>query len=84
MRCDEYFRKRSILYTLYYRENCTQKDICDVWNLAKQTVSTQCNELLDQGQINIVRPLQNSPKSPKFPPRHLGDFGEFCKGLGWN
>ena len=20
------------------------------------------------------RPLQNSPKSPKFPPRHLGDF----------
>jgi len=23
---------------------------------------------------NIVRPLQNSPKSPKFPPRHLGDF----------
>ena len=28
-----------------------------------------------------LRPLQNSPKSPKFPPRHLGDFGEFCKGL---
>ena len=28
-----------------------------------------------------MRPLQNSPKSPKFPPRHLGDFGEFCKGL---
>ncbi|RNJ98178.1 hypothetical protein COH34_06110 [Neisseria meningitidis] len=26
--------------------------------------------------------MQNSPKSPKFPPRHLGDFGEFCKGLG--
>ena len=23
---------------------------------------------------NILRPLQNSPKSPKFPPRHLGDF----------
>ena len=21
-----------------------------------------------------LRPLQNSPKSPKFPPRHLGDF----------
>ncbi|MDU4438814.1 MAG: hypothetical protein E7I68_10175, partial [Neisseria sp.] len=30
---------------------------------------------------NCLRPLQNSPKSPKFPPRHLGDFGEFCKGL---
>ena len=25
--------------------------------------------------------MRNSPKSPKFPPRHLGDFGEFCKGL---
>nr|DAX34485.1 MAG TPA: hypothetical protein [Caudoviricetes sp.] len=24
--------------------------------------------------INILRPLQNSPKSPKFPPRHLGNF----------
>ncbi|WP_222563190.1 hypothetical protein, partial [Haemophilus sp. HMSC073C03] len=23
---------------------------------------------------SILRPLQNSPKSPKFPPRHLGDF----------
>ena len=23
---------------------------------------------------NNQRPLQNSPKSPKFPPRHLGDF----------
>ncbi|EGF11306.1 TPA: MarR family winged helix-turn-helix transcriptional regulator [Neisseria bacilliformis] len=48
-----------ILYTLYYRESCTQKDICDVWNLAKQTVSTQCNELLDQGQINIVQNSEN-------------------------
>ncbi|KZC86568.1 transposase [Neisseria flavescens] len=28
-----------------------------------------------------LRPLQNPPKSPKFPPRHLGDFGGFCKGL---
>ena len=23
---------------------------------------------------HYMRPLQNSPKSPKFPPRHLGDF----------
>ena len=22
----------------------------------------------------MPRPLQNSPQSPKFPPRHLGDF----------
>ena len=28
-----------------------------MWNLAKQTVSTQCNELLDQGQINIVQKI---------------------------
>ena len=27
-----------------------------------------------EGKINNKRPLQNSPKSPKFPPRHLGDF----------
>ena len=24
--------------------------------------------------IDYLRPLQNPPKSPKFPPRHLGDF----------
>ena len=30
-----------------------------MWNLAKQTVSTQCNELLDQGQINIVQNHEN-------------------------
>ena len=43
---------------------------------------------LDNGGVNdgggcflYLRPLQNSPKSPKFLPRHLGDFGEFCKGL---
>ncbi|WP_301912167.1 hypothetical protein [Neisseria viridiae] len=23
---------------------------------------------------HMRRPLQNPPKSPKFPPRHLGDF----------
>ncbi|WP_127224030.1 hypothetical protein [Neisseria meningitidis] len=28
------------------------------------------------------RPLQNSPKSPKCLGGNLGDFGEFCKGLG--
>ena len=43
------------------------------------------------GDFDNKRPLQNSPKfpkisqnspkSPKFLPRHLGDFGEFCKGL---
>ena len=31
--------------------------------------------------VKKPRPLQNSPKSPKFLLRHLGNFGEFCKGL---
>ena len=26
------------------------------------------------GQWHSLRPLQNFPKSPKFPSRHLGDF----------
>ena len=30
-----------------------------------------------------MRPLQNSPKFPKCLSRNLGDFGEFCKGLGF-
>ena len=32
-------------------------------------------------QINYLRPLQNSPKSPECLGGNLGDFGEFCKGL---
>ena len=28
----------------------------------------------DAAHFQMPRPLQNSPKSPKFPPRHLGDF----------
>ena len=42
------------------------------------------------GDFDNKRPLQkfpkisqNFPKSPKFLPRHLGDFGEFCKGLSF-
>ncbi|EFC87401.1 hypothetical protein NEIMUCOT_06205 [Neisseria mucosa ATCC 25996] len=27
-----------------------------------------------ENETDRMRPLQNSPKSPKFPPRHLGDF----------
>ena len=34
------------------------------------TVSDDLQKLLER----TPRPLQNSPKSPKFPPRHLGDF----------
>ena len=29
---------------------------------------------MGQGLMSMLRPLQNSPKSPKFPSRHLGDF----------
>ena len=29
---------------------------------------------IDRQTQGCLRPLQNSPKSPKFPPRHLGDF----------
>ena len=31
--------------------------------------------------FDSLRPLQNSPKSPKCLGGNLGDFGEFCKGL---
>ena len=45
----------AILYFVYYREHCTQSDICAFWGFAKQTVSTQCNELLDKGILSIVQ-----------------------------
>lgn len=49
----------AILYTVYCRGSCTQKDVCDVWNLAKQTVSTQCSELMDQGLLSSVQNSEN-------------------------
>ena len=45
----------AILYSVYCHEQYTQKEVCEVWNLAKQTVSNQCNELMDQGLLNIVQ-----------------------------
>ncbi|WP_297957256.1 MarR family transcriptional regulator [uncultured Neisseria sp.] len=45
----------AILYFVYYREQCTQSDICAFWGFAKQTVSTQCNELMDKGILSIVQ-----------------------------
>lgn len=45
----------AILFFVYYREHCTQSDICEFWGFAKQTVSTQCNELMDKGILNIVQ-----------------------------
>ena len=45
----------TILYSVYYREHCTQSDICAFWGFAKQTVSTQCNELMDKGILSIVQ-----------------------------
>ena len=51
----------AILYFVYYREHCTQSDICAFWGFAKQTVSTQCNELLDKGILSIVQPRLRPP-----------------------
>ena len=49
----------AILFFVYYRESCTQSDICGFWGIAKQTVSTQCNELMDQGMLNIIQDNAN-------------------------
>lgn len=48
-----------ILFLVYYRERCTQSDICDFWGLPKQTVSTQCNELMDRGILDIIQDSTN-------------------------
>ena len=47
----------------------------DVWQQAARGELAHWRDTL-QGRLAeiILRPLQNSPKSPKFPPRHLGDF----------
>ncbi|MDK6727507.1 transposase, partial [Neisseria mucosa] len=39
---------------------------------AQSHLKAMCLNLLKAA--NRLRPLQNSPKSPKFPSRHLGDF----------
>ena len=49
------------------------------WVFGAQKIACQMGQLHDLGKYSEafnhrLRPLQNSPKSPKFPSRHLGDF----------
>ncbi|WP_455518767.1 hypothetical protein [Neisseria cinerea] len=39
-----------------------------------QTASAYLRPNPIMARKNKPRPLQNSPQSPKLPPRHLGDF----------
>ena len=48
-----------ILYALYPERSSSQSDICNYWNIAKQTVSTLSNELLDQGLLHIETDSSN-------------------------
>ncbi|MFC0034167.1 MarR family winged helix-turn-helix transcriptional regulator [Cardiobacterium valvarum] len=49
----------SILYSLYPEETCTQSDICTLWGIAKQTISTQSNDLMDRGLLHIEQDNDN-------------------------
>ncbi|MBG8709856.1 hypothetical protein E4O71_03455 [Neisseria meningitidis] len=48
----------------------------------KEAASTYPHYFCPFGAVRDLCKIPKSPKFPKFPPRHLGDFGEFCKGLG--
>ncbi|MCL6023634.1 hypothetical protein M5Z53_11455, partial [Neisseria meningitidis] len=42
--------------------------------LPEPSVWLKDGNVINHGFHPELRPLQNPPKSPKFPPRHLGDF----------
>lgn len=44
----------AVIHTLSRYQTCTQKQICLVWELPKQTVSTTCSRLLANGLIEFL------------------------------
>ncbi len=44
----------AVIHTLSRYQTCTQKQICLVWELPKQTVSTTCSRLLTDGMIEFL------------------------------
>lgn len=43
------------LYTACHNENCSQKYICNEWNIPKQTVNTTCRDLMQHGMIEQIK-----------------------------
>lgn len=41
----------AVLYTAYHNQNCSQKFICEEWQIPKQTVNTTCRDLIRSGII---------------------------------
>ena len=39
------------LYELYTQKQCTQKDICEIWIVSKQTINTICNAFIAEGIV---------------------------------
>lgn len=44
----------AVIHTLSRYQTCTQKQICVLWELPKQTVSTTCSRLLLDGVIEFL------------------------------
>ncbi|MDG6895551.1 MarR family winged helix-turn-helix transcriptional regulator [Volucribacter amazonae] len=53
------YNQFAILDALYRYQSCTQKQICEQWALPKQTVSTLCRQLQQQGDIVLQDSLED-------------------------
>ncbi len=51
----------AVVHTLSRYQTCTQKQICMLWELPKQTVSTTCSRLLADGLIEFL-PANNDKR----------------------
>ena len=54
-----HYNTLAILYTCYINKECTQKQVCIEWYIAKQTVNTICKNLISQGLLTKVKNDKN-------------------------
>lgn len=49
----------AVFYTIDKYQQCTQKQVCEEWIVPKQTISTLCKQLHQQGYIEFAQGLQD-------------------------
>lgn len=49
------FNVLAVFYTIHKYQQCTQKQVCTEWIVPKQTMSTLCKQLSDEGYITFTQ-----------------------------
>lgn len=57
------YKVLAVIYSIHRYDGCTQKQVCDEWRFPKQTLSTVCKQLQEQGYIVFEQSLEDKEKN---------------------